>query len=221
MLFLNFKEANRCQPEDSSNRSYYDKNAANYVKSTQEVDMSALYKRFIRYLPKGGRILDVGSGSGRDTLAFLKRGHSVEAFDASPMLAKLSSQITGIETKVMRFEELKEVEKYDGIWACASLLHVREKDLPIIVSQLARALRVGGAIYMSFKLGPGERISMDGRFFTDMDEARLSLLIKCEPMLDLEEIWITEGEDLFKGQDIWLNAISVKHSTKATSNATN
>ena len=204
------KKLGRCLSEKSSTRTYYEENAFRYFESTLDVDMSALYERFLKYLPKGGRILDVGSGSGRDTLAFLKRGYSVVAFDASPKLAELSSRLTGVKTKVKRFEDLAEVEVYDGIWACAALLHVHEKELPKILSKLVCALKVGGALYMSFKLGSGERIDGDGRFFTDMDEHRFSQLLQHEPRLTLKEVWITKGEDAFSGKDTWLNAIAVR-----------
>jgi len=204
------KELDICHAEDSPTRTYYEKNADRYFESTLDVDMSALYERFLRYLPEGGRILDTGSGSGRDTLFFLERGYSVEAFDASPKLAELSSRLTGIQTKIMRFQDITATEKYDGIWACAALLHVREKGLPKVLTQFARALKVGGAIYMSFKLGGGERFGKEGRFFTDMDKDRLLTLVKNEPSLNLKEVWITSGEDVFRGKDAWLNAIAVR-----------
>jgi hypothetical protein len=153
----------------------------------------------------------VGSVSGRATLAFSNSGYSIEAIDASPKLAKLSSNLTGIKTRRMRVEELNEVSRYDGIWACISLLHRHEHILPKALRRLALALRDGGVIYMSFKYGSGERISEDGRLFTDLDEDGLSKIINSESMLHLEELWISHGEDVFKGHDTWLNAIVSKH----------
>lgn len=194
----------------SSAERYYERNALRYFNSTVKADLSALYERFLRYVQVGGRILDAGSGSGRDTLAFLKSGYTVDAFDSSPALAELSSRLTGIGTQVMRFEELEEVERYDGIWACAALLHVPQKQLPDVMARLVHALKHGGALYLSFKLGPGERLAEDGRFFTDMDELRLTRLIETTRGLALKEMWITGGEDSFKGQDTWVNVIAVK-----------
>jgi SAM-dependent methyltransferase len=196
--------------ERESTAAYYERNAARYSESTLNVDMSALYQRFLGYVPVGGWILDAGSGSGRDTLAFLKRGYRVQAFDASPTLAALSTRVTGVETKVMRFEDLAEVEKYDGIWACAALLHVRHANLPKVLARFARALKDHGVIYMSFKLGNGERIDEMGRFFTDMNKHTISQLVENEPRLNLAEVWITNGEDTLSGKEIWLNAIVVR-----------
>ncbi len=194
----------------SSTEEYYEKNALHYFNVTVKADLSALREHFLKYVGLGGRILDAGSGSGRDTLAFLKRGYAVETFDSSPALAELSSRLTGIRTRVMRFEELEEVERYDGIWACAALLHVPEKNLADVMARLTRALKRGDALYLSFKLGPGERIAEDGRFFTDMDEPRLRQMIESTEGLMLNEMWINGGEDSFEGWDTWVNAITVK-----------
>jgi SAM-dependent methyltransferase len=190
---------------------YYERNAERYFKATRDADMSALYERFARRLPKGARILDAGSGSGRDTLAFLSRGYSVSAFDSSPALCELSTRLTGVPARVLRFQELEDNEEYDGIWACASLLHVPEAALPDAIGRLVRALKPGGVLYMSFKHGAGERVTEDGRFFTDMTESRLQRVLQELPGVMLEELWITVGEGQFQGQGEWLNALVSKH----------
>ena len=190
---------------------YYERNAESYFNATRDADLSALYERFIRRLPRGAHILDAGSGSGRDTLAFLQRGYTVNAFDASPALSELSIRLTGVRTRVLRFQELEDEEQYDGIWACASLLHVPEAELPDAIAKLIRALKPGGSLYMSFKHGAGERITEDGRCFTDMTESCLHCVLKGFANLKLEELWITAGEGKFQGKGEWLNALVLKH----------
>lgn len=196
--------------ETGSTKAYYERNAQQYFESTVDADMSALYERFLAYVPTGGRILDAGSGSGRDTLAFLKRGYDVNAFDKSPALATLSTHLTGVRTQVKGFEHLEETLRYDAIWSCAALLHVPENDLPGIMIRMTRALRPGGALYVSFKHGRGERLAVDGRRFTDLDEPGLRDLIESTSGLLFGEIWITHGEDNFKGHGSWVNAIALK-----------
>ena len=191
-------------------REYYERNAESYFKATRDADLSPLYDRFTKRLPQGARILDAGSGSGRDTLAFLQRGYAVSAFDSSPALCELSTWITGVRTRVLRFQELEDEEEYDGIWACASLLHVPQAQLPDAISRLVRALKLGGVLYMSFKHGAGERITEDGRFFTDVTKSRLRRVLKRVPGVKLEELWITTGEGQFQGQGEWLNALVSK-----------
>src|SRR5690606_22260482 len=141
---------------------YYERNAESYFKATRDADLSALYERFLRRLPKGARILDAGSGSGRDTLAFVRRGYAVSAFDSSAALCELSTRLTGVRTRVLRFQELEGEAEYDGIWACASLLHLSDAELPNAIGRLIRALKPDGVLYMSFKHGAGERVTEDG-----------------------------------------------------------
>src|SRR5262249_12574588 len=150
--------------------AYYEAHAPSYVDATLRIDMSELYEPFLALIPHGGRILDAGSGSGRDTLAFLEKGYQVEAFDASPALAEMSSRITGVLTRVLRFQDFQSAPRFDAVWACASLLHVRLSEWPDVLKRLIDALNPGGALFISVKNGIGERIARDGRLFTDLDE---------------------------------------------------
>ena len=151
---------------------YYDQFAAEFFGSTVGVDMAQIHQRFLAELTPGARILDAGCGSGRDARAFSEAGFQVTAFDASAELARLASTHCGFEVAVRRFEDVDEVETFDGIWCCASLLHVPLAAMPATLDRLWRALRPGGTLYLSFKHGTGERVH-GGRRFTDADEATL------------------------------------------------
>ena len=135
------------------------------------MDMSKVYERFLGYLPKLAKILDARSGSGRDTLAFKKHGHEVDAFDAAPELCALSTELTGVPMRLEGFQEFETEPLHEGIWACASLLHVQAGELPDVFHSLVQGLKPGVAFYSSFKHGLEERCSADGRFFQDLDEA--------------------------------------------------
>ena len=188
--------------------NFYAKNADLYAQATRDLDMSAIYARFLKYLKPGSRILDAGSGSGRDTREFLKRGYVVEAFDASEPLAALSSKFTGIQTRVLRFEDFDESECFDGIWACAALLHVPRVHLKDALARLVRALRPSGVLYASFKLGDTDRIADDGRAFTDLDEGSLLTVVKQLPYeLRVCDLWQSLGEGDRKGRNMWLNVV--------------
>ncbi|MGS0758452.1 class I SAM-dependent methyltransferase, partial [Roseateles sp. GG27B] len=88
---------------------------------------------------------DAGCGSGRDAKAFTEQGFSVAAFDASPALAALASEHSGIAVTVRTFSEVSEIASYDGIWACASLLHLPQADIPAALLGLWQALRSSGS----------------------------------------------------------------------------
>ena len=114
---------------EQSTRQYYSDNASEFIENTQHVDMSALYEHFLPYIPKQGAILDAGCGSGRDVKHFQSLGYKVAAFDASPELAQLASQYLQIDVSVKTFQTLNAVSVFDGIWCCASLLHVPKAEL--------------------------------------------------------------------------------------------
>lgn len=126
----------------SSTEAYYNQHAKQFVDDTLRVDMSSLYAPFLEALPLNGHILDAGCESGRDAHAFQQMGHRVSAFDACEELAGHASHLLGSHVPVRRFAEVDEVEQYDGIWACASLLHVPELQLPDAFERLAQ-LKVG------------------------------------------------------------------------------
>lgn len=200
-------------PNDAKQRdtiAYYDRNAEAYADATLAVDMEDIYERFLAHLPHDAVILDAGSGAGRDTLAFVKRGFAVDAFDASAELCAISSALTGVDTEVLRFQDYKRGAQYDGIWACASLLHVTVQELPGVLQRLWKSLRDGGAFYLSFKHGAAERVADDGRFFQDLDESTLRKLVSDLDGARIGELWVSSGEGTQKGRAEWLNAILLK-----------
>lgn len=186
--------------------TYYNQNAHQFTQATLFVDFAAMQQRFLDKLPAGGLILDFGCGSGRDTKAFIDKGFQAEAVDGSEELCKIAREYTGILVKQMLFQELDELEKYDGIWACSSILHMKRQELPDVIEKMVRALKVHGIIYTSFKYGTfeGER---NGRYFTDMTEDLFLTLIKDMDNLQIEEQWITSDVRPGRGEEKWLNLI--------------
>lgn len=188
---------------------YYNENAAEYFASTVNVDMHALRERFLTHLPARGHILDAGCGSGRDSLAFLNAGYRVTAFDAAPKMAALAEERIGQSVEVLRFQDVTWSNTFDGIWACASLLHVPRSELPDALQRLERALKPGGILYVSFKYGDGER-EAGGRRFTDLDETGLATLLERVSGLRRLEQWITGDQRRGRAHEPWFNALLVK-----------
>jgi len=187
---------------------YYNTHAASFVAGTLSADMSGLRSRFLRFVPAGGRILDAGCGSGRDSLAFLEAGFQVDAFDASETLCRIASERLGFPVKCTRFEDLAGENEYDGIWACASLLHVAAADLSDVMERLCRLLKPGGAIYVSFKEGDGER-TKEGRYFHDMTADGCRQLLE-DAGLEVLDLLVTDDVRKDREGERWVNAVGRK-----------
>ncbi len=191
-----------------NNIKYYDDNADAFYKSTVDVDMSTLYEPFLPELPAKSHILDAGCGSGRDSLYFKKNGYQVTAIDASESMAKRAGTLLQQEVQTMSFSEIDWTDAFEGIWCCASLLHVTRAELPDVLSRLSRALKTDGVLYASFKHGNEDR-TIDGRSFTDMTEETIRQLISDADELSIREIWITEDKRPNRSEK-WLNALIYK-----------
>ncbi len=183
---------------------YYDINAKTFTESTVSVDFSNIQNKFLNKLDECATILDFGCGSGRDTKYFLDHGYTVEAIDGSEELCKLASAYTGISVKHMLFQDLQEIEKYDAIWACSSILHLPYADLVVVMKKMAIALKDNGLIYTSFKYGTFEGVR-NGRYFIDMTEDNLEKLLQDGGGLEVEETWITSDVRPGRGEEKWLN----------------
>ncbi|MGN1156770.1 MAG: class I SAM-dependent methyltransferase [Agathobacter sp.] len=190
--------------------NYYNENAKQFIETTANVEFHHMQNRFLDKLPKGAYILDFGCGSGRDTKYFIEQGYCVDAIDGSEELCRLASELTGVDVKHMYFQELSEMEKYDGIWACSSILHLNLDDLEDVMKKMTIAVKSRGIIYTSFKYGTfsGER---NGRYFTDMTEDTFDKLLQKISGLKIEEQWITSDVRPGRGEEKWLNLILRKN----------
>ena len=193
---------------------YYNRNAARYAANTAEVDLSALRARFLERVPAGGFILDAGCGSGRDSLAFLQQGYRVRAFDAAVELARIAAERICQPVQVQHFDEVDERAIYDGIWACASLLHLPADELPAALQRLWAALKPDGVMYLSLKYGDGERSDADGRHFTDATEARLRDWLATLPEIAGIDCWLSSDERP-DCANTWLNALVYRQTAAA------
>lgn len=187
---------------------YYDENAEAFFNTTYQVKMDALYAPFLQYLPKQGYILDLGCGSGRDSLAFKKLGYTVTAIDLSAELVKKATQLTGLKVQKKSFYDLDEIRQYDGIWACASLLHCERHRLDDVLQKMTNALKSYGVMYLSFKYGDSDR-EQDGRKFTDLNEEQAAACLKNNKQLKLLNQWITEDQRPDRNER-WLNLLIQK-----------
>jgi len=196
----------------NSTMDYYDRNAREFFDSTVNLDMEHLYKPFLEVIPRNGKILDAGCGSGRDSLYFKKLGYSVIAIDNSGELVRLASEMIGKNCFLMSLMDIEFKNEFDGIWACASLLHIPKSEIDGVLLRLIRALKINGILYASFKYGNDEAIKK-GRLFSNYDEESFGLLLKNHPTLRILIMW--KSEDIRKNRkgEYWLNVLAKKEGT--------
>lgn len=185
---------------------YYDSNADEFVKGTISVDFKGTQDKFLEKLESGASILDFGCGSGRDTKYFLSQGFKVDAVDGSEELCKRAEAYTNIVVNQLLFQELNEENKYDGIWACSSILHLSKYELIDVFQRMLKALRKNGIIYTSFKYGTYEGIR-NGRYFTDFTIESFEEFIGQIKPVHIETYWITSDARPSRGDEKWLNVI--------------
>lgn len=158
-------------------KDYYNKNAKEFIENTINLDMSNLYIRFEKYLPKNAKILDLGFGSGRDSLYFSKKGYIVTSTDISEEFVKIGREILTNEVILLDTLKMDYNNVFDAIWACSSLLHFNDAELEIAFKNCYNALKNGGVMYTSFKKGTFIGLR-NGRFFHDFELDDLIFIIK-------------------------------------------
>ncbi len=187
---------------------YYSQNASEYFEHTVDIDMKEDWERFTELLPEGGSILDLGCGSGRDSEHFISLGFDVTAMDASEEMCDLASIHIGQDVLNLTFDEIDFEEVFDGIWACASLLHVSGSRIDDIMDKVVKSLKGDGVLFMSFHYGDfeGERSS---RYYKDYRTKALKELIARQKELELIEIW-KEDENRDDSDKAWICVLARK-----------
>ncbi len=188
---------------------YYNENVAKFVADSIDVEFSEIQNEFMSFVNKGGRILDLGCGSGRDSKKFLEMGYSVTAIDGSVEIAKKAGEYIGQNVICSTFQDFVPEETYDAIWACASLLHLTKEDTIMTLNKLKNCLIKDGIFYVSFKYGSfhGER---NGRYFTDYTEDSFSDLMKAVSGIEILKTFITSDARPNRKSEYWLNAYLIK-----------
>lgn len=194
---------------DNDTINYYDENAEQYFKKTIDVDMTENCDRFIKHVIPGGKIIDIGAGSGRDILYFKSKGFRVEGIDASVELCRLAVAYTSMNVKCQRIQEWNSTELYDAIWANALLLHLTLEEIKRFFFKAESYLTDFGVMYASFKSGIPTGKDMEGRYFTNVTREKVQKIVAESTTLDIVEIW--ETEDRLKRQGFgWINVILQK-----------
>ncbi len=192
---------------------YYNTHATEYFQKTIDIDMRQNWDAFISLLPEGASILDLGCGSGRDSAYFLSCGYDVTMLDASYEMCNLAAIHTGHDVLHLSYENMDFHNVFDGIWACASLVHIPSDKIDDILQKVIAGLKVNGILYMSFHYGDFEGIR-EGRYYTDYRTRTLKELVFRQANLELIDIQKSKDSQPSEADDVkeygWIYAIARK-----------
>lgn len=147
----------------------YDQAAADYAAEAAAMPawVAVEIDAFVAALGGAGRVLEIGSGGGRDALALEARGIDVRRTDIAQGFVDLLRE-AGFEADRLDplTDDLTDPRRpgtpYDGVWACACLIHVARADMGKVLVRLAAATRSGGRLHASVRDGDGEHVSAEG-----------------------------------------------------------
>jgi 2-polyprenyl-3-methyl-5-hydroxy-6-metoxy-1,4-benzoquinol methylase len=185
---------------------FYNVNSEVFISNTVRADMSKLYEKFEKHLKKKAVILDLGCGSGRDTRHFISKGYDVVSVDGSEKMVEYCKEHSTNEIYCSTFETFSSPMKFDAIWACASLLHVKRENIVKIISKYIDMLKNNGIFFMSFKLRKSD-YSKDGRTFTCFTKDELIELISINYTVNLLDV--IESTDVRENRDNedWISVV--------------
>lgn len=184
---------------------FYNKNAAEYFEQTVNIDMQESLDEFKELLPEGSSVLDLGCGSGRDSVYFVTNGFDVTAMDGSEEMCNLASIHIGQDTLCLSFADMNFDEVFDGVWACASLLHVPSNEIEEILQKVIDSMKMNGVLFMSFHYGEYEGMREE-RYYTEHRTKSLKELIA--KFVEVELVEIERCEDgRADSETIWINVV--------------
>ena len=184
---------------------YYDRYAVPYYEETVDFSMEGQLERFIELLPESADVLDLGCGSGRDTVFLEEEGCVVTAMDGSEKMCELASIHAGKEVLHLKVEDMEFDDVFHGIWACAVLGHFTPDEVKGVMDKILKALKDDGILYFSVK--KGERNGKyNGRYFYDYDRETLNNLLNAFPNIKVLDIWKTNDVRADKS-DRWFNVL--------------
>lgn len=197
-------------PDDISGKTlrHYDQRAADFREGTRDHDVSQNIDALLRHIKADPpfAILDFGCGPGRDLKAFSALGHTAIGLEGSANFVTMARADSGCEVWQQDFMQLDlPDERFDGVFANASLFHVPTAQLPRVLSELHATLKRGGVLFSSNPRGNNEEGWNRGRYGVYHDLAAWRSWMTGAGFVELEHYYRPPG--LPREQQPWLASV--------------
>ncbi len=194
---------------DEQTIAAYNRQSAEYAELAKTDQAQKGLDEFLKQVPTGGLILDLGCGPGHTAAEMVRRGYCVEAVDASPEMARLAKEHHDLDVRICDFATIDAVDHFDGVWASFSLLHAPREQFSILLASVARALTLGGALFLGMKLGVGAERDALGRQYTYYSRNELVEFLEAAGFRVLVET-PGEGKGLAGHVEPWITLLAVR-----------
>jgi SAM-dependent methyltransferase len=176
--------------------AHYDQRAGDYLEGTRDHDVSQNIAALLGNIERGPpcTILDFGCGPGRDLKTFSDLGHIAVGLDGAPQFVEMARAYSGCEVWQQDFLALDlPHERFDGVFANASLFHVASQEIPRVLSELHSTLKPRGVLFSSNPHGRNEEGWNRGRYGAFYDLATWRGLVSGAGFVELGHYYRPPG----------------------------
>ena len=205
-----FEQADKCRIRPHRNE-FYDQNEA-YRERTYAHGRPPLMTEFMKGLPSGAKVLDIGCGAGRDLAELRSEGFDCEGIDLSPSLARFAAERSGAPVHVGDFQKIDTFEsQFDGLLAVASLLHLSRDSFMPTLQSLKDLLRPDGLLFATMKLGSGQFFDTAGRRFTLVEHNEWREYLRLSGFSILEQEITQSDQTVSSSGHIWIATLAMRN----------
>ena len=188
--------------------AHYERSADDFWAGTRAHDVSQNRNALLSHLEGEGpfALLDLGCGPGRDLHALAALGHEVVGLDGSPTFCEMARRHSGCEVWQQDFVRLAlPPQRFDGVFANASLFHVPSRELPRVLADLHQALRPRGVFFASNPRGQDEEGFQGDRYGCYHHEETWCAFVRAAGFEERLRYWRPDG--LPRAQQPWFATV--------------
>ncbi|MGB0867777.1 MAG: class I SAM-dependent DNA methyltransferase [Granulosicoccaceae bacterium] len=194
---------------DDKTIEVYNAQVEDYLEVVQQHAADPGLEQFMAWLEPDDLVLDLGCGPAHASAAMREEGLRVDPVDASPAMVEMANKQFQIGARLATFDDIDQVEHYDGVWANFSLLHAPANRFPHHIKALYTALVDGGIFHLALKPGSGEKRDKLGRMYSYYSENELVGMLE-NTGFEIDEITHGEGMGLAGDVEPWIVVLCCK-----------